>query len=58
MLKVLKLPERVRGALRDHSAHGRVRAYFVKKRLQQMVTKMRSETAMLREIKRVIGAGG
>lgn len=57
MLKVLELPERVLAALREHSGNARVRAYFTEKRLRQMVMRKRSETAMLREIERVVGAG-
>jgi hypothetical protein len=41
-----------------HSGNARVRAYFTEKRLRQMVAKKRSEAAMLREIERVVGAGG
>jgi hypothetical protein len=57
VLKVLELPEGVLAALRDHAANARVRTHFTEKRLRQMVTKKRSEAAMLREIERVIGTG-
>jgi hypothetical protein len=58
VLKVLELPEGVLAALRRHAGNARVRAHFTEKRLRQMLTKKRSEAAMLREIERVIGAGG
>jgi hypothetical protein len=57
VLKVLKLPEGVLAALREHSGNAQVRAYFTEKRLRQMVAKKRSEAPMLREIGRVIGTG-
>jgi hypothetical protein len=57
VLKVLELPEGVLAALREHSRNARVRAYFTEKRLRQMVAKKRSETAMLREIERLVAAG-
>ncbi|MFQ5550437.1 MAG: hypothetical protein ACE5FJ_04275, partial [Gemmatimonadales bacterium] len=57
VLRVRELPERVLAARRDHSDNARVRGYFTEKRLRQMVAKKRSETAILREIERVIGAG-
>ncbi|MFQ5889155.1 MAG: hypothetical protein ACE5JR_03775 [Gemmatimonadota bacterium] len=57
VLKVLDLPEGVLAALREHSANARVRGHFTEKRLRQMVAKKRSETAILREIDRVIRRG-
>lgn len=56
VLKVLHLPEGVLVALRDHSQDVRFRAHFTEKRLRQMVTRSRSEAAILREIEQISGA--
>lgn len=57
VLKVLEVPDGVLAVLREHSANARVRAHFTEKRLRQMATKKRGETAILREIERVHRSG-
>ena len=57
VLKVLDLPEGVLAALQDHSDDIRIRAHFTEKRLRHLAMKKRSETAILREIHKVVQAG-